>query len=102
MIPPRWRRIASERIRILFRLAREESAKHPERSKRYVELALVIAKKYKVRLPKKLKRSYCHECHAFWRIGTNVTVRLNARERVVSYVCKECGKERRYPYGQEV
>lgn len=81
-------------------MAEQEADEHPERSKRYVELALTIAKKYKVRLPKHLKKKYCHRCHAFWRLGTNVTVRLRSKEKIISYLCKECGREKCYPYGK--
>src|SRR3989338_1308478 len=98
MIPPRWRRIAQERIQILFRLAKEEAAVHPKRSKRYVELATKIGEKYKVRLPKKFKRMHCRRCKAYWMFGKNVTIRLLPKERVVSYRCRECGAAKRHPY----
>lgn len=100
MIPPRWRRIAQERTRILFRLAEQEFERHPERSKRYVELARRIAEKYKTRLPKRLKRSYCHSCGAYLKPGKSLTVRLKPKEKVVSYLCRECGHEKRYPYAK--
>ena len=57
------KKIASERINILFRLASEEFKKHPERSNRYVELARKIGMRYNVRIPKLLKRRFCKKCH---------------------------------------
>ncbi|QQG40048.1 MAG: ribonuclease P [Candidatus Aenigmatarchaeota archaeon] len=101
MIPPRWRRIARERVSILVRLAREEARAHPERSKRYIELAMKIAEKYKVRLPKSAKRKFCKRCRAYWIPGVSVSVRLKSRERIIAYICASCGYEKRYPYAKK-
>lgn len=56
-------RIAKERIEILLDLAKKEFKNHPERSKKYVELARKIGKRYNVRLTKKQKRSFCKKCN---------------------------------------
>jgi ribonuclease P protein subunit RPR2 len=98
MIPPRWKRIAQERIQILLRLAKDEALVHPQRSQRYVELAQKISRKYKVRIPLKRKRSFCSECNVFWRPGSNVSVRLDSKKHTVVYMCGVCKAEKRYPY----
>ena len=56
--PERRVKIAKERIEILLDLAKREVDK-PERSKRYVELARKISKRYNIRLKKGQKRSFC-------------------------------------------
>ena len=48
--PESWVRIAGERIDILLGLAGKEAKKHPERARRYVELARKIGMRYNVRL----------------------------------------------------
>ena len=101
MIPGWMRRLAKERIKILMRLAEEEVSTHPERSRRYVELARKLGMKYKVRPPRKYKRRICRECGAYLKPGVNCTVRLIPRERIVSWKCGNCGSERRYPYRKE-
>jgi len=57
---PLWQqKIARERIQILFSLAEKEIKKHPERSRRYIELARKLGLRYNVRLPRELKRKFC-------------------------------------------
>lgn len=100
MIPGHFKKIARERISILLKLAEAEVSEHPERSKRYAELARTIGTRYKVRLPKKYKRRICKKCRAYMKPGVNCTVRLVPKERCVVWRCSECGKERRYPYSK--
>jgi ribonuclease P protein subunit RPR2 len=90
------KRIARERIQILFDLANQEFAKHPERAHRYVELARKIAMRCRVRIPRELKMKFCKNCYKYIMPGVNCKVRLLAR--CVVYHCRECGKDMRYPY----
>ncbi|MFH1285682.1 MAG: ribonuclease P [Candidatus Micrarchaeota archaeon] len=92
--------IVNERMRILFKLAEDNGEKNPERASRYVEIARKLGKKYLVRLPKVLKRKFCKKCNALWRIGSNVKVRLNSREKRVEYACS-CGAKRYFPFVKE-
>ena len=93
---PEWQqKIAGERIEILLGLARKEFKKHPERSKRYVQLARKIALRYNVRM-KKLKRTFCKNCFTLLTPSTS-TVRL--KNKTVMVKCKVCEKIYRYPYG---
>ncbi len=98
MIPHWMKRIARERISILLKLAEKEVSSHPERSRRYVELARRIGMRYKVRLPKKYKRKVCKTCNSYLKPGVTCTVRLIPKEKVVVWRCLNCGRERRYPY----
>ncbi|MFH1256066.1 MAG: ribonuclease P protein component 4 [Candidatus Diapherotrites archaeon] len=88
-------RIALERIYRLFELAGAEFKKHPERSKRYVELAREIGKRNRVKVPGELKESYCRKCNAFLVKGKNAKAVKEKHFLVLE--CKECGGKRKYP-----
>jgi ribonuclease P protein subunit RPR2 len=99
--PASWRRIAKERISILFKEADKEFRKHPERSKRYVELAKKIGMRYKVRIPKDLKRRFCSKCLSYLKPGVNCRVRTRKEKRAVTVTCLVCGSVSRHPYIRE-
>lgn len=82
-------KIALERIYRLFELAEQEFEKHPERSRRYVELARKISTRNRTRIPKELKEKFCKKCGAYLKKGKNAEIVFeNGFERIV---CKECG-----------
>jgi len=59
------RRIAQERMDILFRLAEREALQRREaRARRYVDLARRIGMRYNVRIPAEFKRRFCKGCGA--------------------------------------
>ncbi|AEH24167.1 ribonuclease P protein component 4 [Pyrococcus yayanosii] len=96
------KRIALERIETLFTMAERVFPYDRELARRYVEIALAVQQKAKVRMPRKWKRRYCKRCHAFLVPGINARVRL--RERRMPHVvitCLECGHMMRYPYLRE-
>ena len=78
-------------MEILFDLAGKESGKHPERSKRYVELARKIAMRYNVRLTKEMKMKFCRKCSSYLRPGVNLKVRNRKDKQAVIITCLECG-----------
>jgi len=96
------RKIALERINILFTLAERVFPYDRELANRYVEIALAVQQKAKVRMPRKWKRRYCKRCHSFLVPGVNAQVRL--RQKRMPHVvikCLECGHIMRYPYLRE-
>ena len=96
------KKIALERIDVLFNLAERVFAYDKELANRYVEIALAVQQKAKVRMPRKWKRRYCKKCHSFLVPGVNARVRL--RQKRMSHVvikCLECGHIMRYPYLRE-
>ncbi len=96
---PEWqRKIAKERIKILFELAEKEFKKHPERSKRYIQLARKIGLRYNVRLTKEQKRKFCKNCNSLLLPGVSCKVRLDKNKKTVSIKCLNCNKIYRYPY----
>ncbi len=85
--------IALARIHRLFELAEKEFPNHPERSNRYVELALRIGKKCNVAMPQELKKSYCKKCHCFLKEGVNSKVRVSGS--ILKITCLECNSTKK-------
>lgn len=97
---PKWMiEIAIERMNILFERAEMEFITHPERSNRYVELALKLSTKYNTKVPDEWSRRYCKKCKCFLYPGHNCTVRLVNSE--VNIFCGECGHVMKIPYHKE-
>jgi ribonuclease P protein subunit RPR2 len=86
-------KIALERIYRLFELAEKEFSKHPERSKRYVQLARAVGKRHNVSIPQELKKSYCKKCGAFLKKGKNS--KMEKQGELLVLKCGECGAERK-------
>lgn len=82
-------KIALERIWRLFEIAEQEFALHPERSKRYVELARKISMRNKAPIPAELKKRFCKKCGAFLAKGKNCEVK--ALGEIEQIKCIECG-----------
>jgi ribonuclease P protein subunit RPR2 len=92
--------VAGERIDILFNLAEEEaSAQNFHRANRYVELARKIGMRYNVRIPRRYKRRYCRNCHAYLVPSHNLRVRISNKKIV--YFCENCGHYTRMPMVRE-
>jgi len=88
--------LAVQRIKRLFELAEDEHKLYPKRSNRYVSLARKIGMRYRVRMPRELKRRMCKHCHSYLVPGSSARVRL--RGRYVTVTCLICNKQMRYPY----
>ncbi|MCS7140438.1 MAG: ribonuclease P [Candidatus Nezhaarchaeota archaeon] len=89
-------KIALERIRILFEMADKMFHVDPMLSHRYVMLARRIAMRCRVRIPRDLRRRFCHYCYKFLKLGVNCRVRLaKKREPHIAITCLECGNTMR-------
>ncbi len=94
------RRIAVERIEILFRLAERQALDgNLARANRYAGLAAKIGMRYNVRVPAAFKRRYCRTCHAYLLPPTTARVRVTRGHVIVT--CLACGAVRRVPYLRE-
>jgi ribonuclease P protein subunit RPR2 len=92
------KRIALQRIRKLFRLAREVIHEDSALAQRYVDIARKVAMAAKVRLPKECTRQVCQHCKSFILPGVNCRVRIKQRrEPHVVITCLNCGKQMRIP-----
>ena len=95
-------KIARERMERLFQLAEENAMEHPERARRYVELARKIGQRYNVPTPAEWKYRFCKRCNSFWIPGETVIVRVKPEPQPhVEYICLVCGARRRKPYLRE-
>lgn len=100
MAKRKHRKIALERIKILFSQAEEAArADEVERANRYVELARKIGMKYNVPLPSEYKRRVCKNCYSYLYPG--VTCRVRLRKGKMITVCSRCGTVNRYGYGRK-
>jgi len=99
--PQGWIKIAKERIDILFGEARKSASTHPKRANRYVSIARKLGMRYKVRIPAKHRRAFCHKCGVYLLPGSNVKIRTNPRTKSVEYFCLTCNKVNRYSYKKE-
>jgi len=94
------RRIATERIGILFRLAEGRAlARDFSHANRYTSLALRIGTRYNVRIPREFRRRFCRSCHAYLLPSVNCRVRV--RQGRITVTCGACGAVRRMPYLRE-
>jgi len=92
------RKIAAERVEILFSLA--EKTEDRELARRYVDLATRVARKHRVKLGK-WKLRFCKNCKTLWDAET-LRVRLISRPYpMIVYQCLVCGWERRIPLVRE-
>ena len=96
------KKIARERVETLFTLAERVFPYDEGLVNRYVEIALAVQQKAKIRLPRKWKRRYCKRCHSFLVPGKNARVRLRSKPYPhVVIKCLNCGHIMRYPYLRE-
>ncbi|RLG20822.1 hypothetical protein DRN74_04370 [Candidatus Micrarchaeota archaeon] len=100
---PKWiKEIAKKRILSLLEQAKETVFSNSDRTKRYVELALALSKKYNVSIGPDWKKHVCKNCHTVLIEGFNLQVRTSKKTGTVIYKCKECGAVKRYPYKGKV
>jgi ribonuclease P protein subunit RPR2 len=96
----RQRRIALERIDILFSFAQKMYRDSPELSHRYVDLARRIAMRTRTKMPREYRMRFCRKCKSFLVPGVNCRHRIRQRrEPHVAVTCFECGYIGRRPIG---
>jgi ribonuclease P protein subunit RPR2 len=86
-----------ERVIYYLNLAKENLKDHPERSRRYVEIARKIAMRKRVRI-KKLKFKFCKKCNSYLLPGYNSKVEIDKNKKIIKYICLYCGSERKIRY----
>jgi len=94
----RIRRIASERVKLLFKMAEETISKDPELAQRYASTARKLETHYKVKRPAEYRHTTCKHCKKFILPGVNCRVRLQRRrEPHVVITCLNCDGHMRIP-----
>ncbi|MCX6691314.1 MAG: ribonuclease P [Methanoregula sp.] len=96
---PQTKKIARERIAVLFSQAEARFSTQPELSSRYVEIARRIAMRQRIRIDRDLRRQFCRNCSSFLVPGRTSRVRICDGNVVVT--CLACKKKRRYPLGRD-
>jgi len=97
--PGNGKRIARERIDILFQKASEWAHEDIGRAERCIVLARRIAMKQRFRMPKQYRRQFCRTCYGYLVPGRTSRVRIQHGKVVVT--CLLCRDQRRYPVVKE-
>jgi RNase P subunit RPR2 len=84
-------KIAKERIKILLNLAENELNSHPERGRKYIELARNIGKRCNVRLTKEQKIRFCKECNQVLIPEKTSQIKLDRQKKFMEIKCMNCG-----------
>lgn len=91
-------KIAEQRIEVLLELAKKMFSRDKVLAKRYVVLARRIGMRYRIRIGNK---RFCKKCNSIWIPGETVKVRASKRNKLVLYVCLNCGAVKRFGYTKE-
>jgi ribonuclease P protein subunit RPR2 len=92
------RRIAQQRIEILYSRAKETYATDPALSRRYVQLLRRIAQRTRTKLPTHIRRNICRGCGTILIQGLNSHTRIKQRrESHLATTCHLCGHVTRIP-----
>ena len=86
-------KISLERIHRLFELAEQNLKDHPDRSKRYIQLARKIGTRNNARFSTELKNKFCKKCNNF--LKKDKTASLEVQGSFLKIKCLECGFERK-------
>ncbi len=93
------KKIARERIEHLLTLAKTVYSLNNSLAQRYVQLALRIGMRHKVRIPRSHRWQICKHCRSLLVPGVTCHVRLRKkREPHVVLTCHKCKRHIRYPY----
>ncbi len=97
------RKIAAERISILFKLADEAAiCKNLKDADHYINEARKIAMKFNMRIPKGYRGRFCKYCYRYLLPSTTSRVRINSQQHRVEVKCLECNRVIFYPFIREI
>jgi ribonuclease P protein subunit RPR2 len=90
------KKIANERIKKLFYLTKVKVLDGDYYfANRYIFLIRKLAMKYRLSLPKEIKRSYCKNCYYLLIPSKNCRIRIHRRKIII--FCYNCKKYIRLP-----
>ena len=84
------RKIAAERIDILYDAAVRAFPRDKDLSRGYIKLLEEIGRHYKVRIPKEMAAVICKSCTLPLIAGQNLEIRVLAGQKRKIYRCKIC------------
>jgi len=90
--------IARERIERLFEFARAYAQSDPEAAREAVAIAMRIAQRARMRIPKQYRLIFCRRCGNLFLGSGSFSIRVRDRRSTHVVVrCLKCGWIRRYP-----
>jgi ribonuclease P protein subunit RPR2 len=92
------KKIAVERIGILYDLAVATYNTDPKLSSQYIKKLKRISAHYRIKLDNNMKRHICKRCGSLLVSGSNLSIKIASSKRLVLYKCLNCGAETRLPY----
>ncbi len=78
-------------------LGKAAQAKSQADEQKIVKKARMRAMKYRLRLSREIRRTFCKKCNSLWKIGKTLRVRTS-RGKVV-YTCLVCKQFKRFRHG---
>jgi ribonuclease P protein subunit RPR2 len=93
------KKIANERIEILFVEAEKVFPDDKILSNRYVEMARKISMKYNVSLSSEQKRRFCKHCYSY--LVPSVNSRVRVRDKMVVNYCLVCKRFNKFGYSKD-
>ncbi len=94
--PKYQKKLVVEQIKTLFEQAKLRFREDRKLSNKYIKTARKLGMKFKVRIPKGLKRKFCRHCYSYLVPGVNLRVRTHNGK--VVYYCLECKRFMRFKY----
>ncbi|MHA1379356.1 MAG: ribonuclease P protein component 4 [Candidatus Helarchaeota archaeon] len=96
------KRIAKNRIIILFRNADRVFLKNKELAQRYIDIVRRLSKKYRVKIPYEYKLRICNHCKSYLWPGINCRVRLRKDNNLkITVTCFECNNQMRLIFSKK-
>ena len=93
--PQQLQRIAENRVKLMFQLAKEVFKNNSGLADKYIKIARRVAMKHKIKLSSSLKKKFCRHCHKYLVPSVNCRVRLH-KHRLI-YYCPHCKHYMRHP-----
>lgn len=90
------KKIAKERIAILFSEAEKVFPSDKTLADRYVELARKISMKFNVRFTSEQKRRFCKHCYSY--LVPSVNSRVRVRDKMIVNYCLVCKRFNKFGY----
>ncbi|MEM1583973.1 MAG: ribonuclease P [Nitrososphaerota archaeon] len=98
MVSRELKKIALDRVCRLMDFARKHAIEKPEIAREAALLAMRIAQKARVRMPRKYKRMFCKKCGTLFWTPYSFTVRIRDRRSThIVIKCLKCGYIKRIP-----
>jgi ribonuclease P protein subunit RPR2 len=96
------RKIAKERMTILYQKAMDTFPKDSSLSKEYIKNIKQISNHYKVTLSPEMRAGICKKCMLPLIHGDNLEIRVLAKQKRLIYRCKKCGSTNSFPISSAI